>query len=87
MQEERLGKTTPVRMAEGGTLRGVRDRMGPESSLCYELSHILYNSRKYRPYRRVSRLEVVRDDRVAPVTGAFGGGDLYLRERASIREE
>ena len=82
MPEERLGEKAAVRMAERRTLHGVRDRMGPESSLRYELSYILYNSRKHRPYRGVSRLEVVWDDRVAAVTGAFGGGDLYLRERA-----
>jgi hypothetical protein len=82
MPEERLGEKTAVRMAGRSTGGVVGDRMGQEGSLRYELSDILYNSRKYRPYRGVSRLEVVRDDRVAPVTGTFGGGDLYLRERA-----
>jgi hypothetical protein len=87
MPEERLGEKTPVRVAERRALHGVRDRMGPENNLRYELSHILHKSRKYRAYRGVSRLEVVRGNRVARVTGAFGGGDLYFRERAEIREE
>lgn len=82
LPEERLGEKTAMRMAGRSTGVVVGDRMGPESSVRYELSDILYNSRKYRPYRGVSRLEVVWDDRVAPATGAFGGGDLYLRERA-----
>ena len=82
MPEERLGEKTPVWMAGRRTLRGFRDRMGAESSVRYELSYILYNSRKYRPYRGVPRLEVVRGDRVAPVTGAYGGGDLYSGKRA-----
>jgi hypothetical protein len=82
MPEERLGEKTAVRMAGRTTYPAVHDCLGPESSVRYELSHVVYHSRKYRPNRGVSRLEVVWDDRVAPVTGAFGGGDFYFRERA-----
>ena len=84
MQEERLGAEAAMRMDRRKDIRTAGDRLGAKDSLSDELPHVLYNPRKYRSDRGVSRLEAVRDDGMAPITGTFSGGDLCFGERVEL---